>query len=245
MLQVSQDTPDLLAIFRDIERALQALLQVVPPPKLDPLTLVVNLAIAGALGWALAWHYSRFGRSLASRVSGSKSLLFVCLTTVLIISIVKSSVALSLGLVGALSIIRFRTPVKDPEELAYIFMSIAMGVGLGADQRVATLVAFAVILGAITIRRVIEVRRSERSLYLTIETPEEDGTTYRKVLGLVAQHVTVADLRRLDSREGKLQTTFFVVCRGDAAVDGVIQELKETLPGSSVNVVDQEQILAI
>ena len=245
MQQVAQDSQTLQRIFRDIEQALQALAQTVPVPELDPRTLVVNLAIAAALGVALAWHYSHFGRSLSSRVSGSKALLLVCLTTVLIISIVKSSVALSLGLVGALSIIRFRTPVKDPEELSYIFMSIAVGVGLGADQRLATVVAFGVIIGAITIRRIIEVRRSERSLYLTIETTEEEGTTYRQVLGLVAHHVAVADLRRLDSRDGKLQTTFFVVCRGDDAVDGVIRDLKEKLPGSTVNFVDQEQILAI
>ncbi len=39
---------------------------------------------------------------------------------------------LGLGLVGALSIIRFRTPIKEPEELAYLFLAIAVGIGLGA-----------------------------------------------------------------------------------------------------------------
>ena len=47
----------------------------------------------------------------------------------------KIFLALSLGLVGALSIVRFRTPIKEPEELAYIFLAIAIGLALGADQK--------------------------------------------------------------------------------------------------------------
>ena len=58
--------------------------------------------------------------------------------TVVVISIVKSSLALSLGLVGALSIVRFRSAIKEPEELAYLFLSIGIGLGLGAGQRVVT-----------------------------------------------------------------------------------------------------------
>ena len=51
-----------------------------------------------------------------------------------VILIVKSSLALSLGLVGALSIVRFRTPIKEPEELIYLFLAIAIGLGFGAGQ---------------------------------------------------------------------------------------------------------------
>ena len=71
---------------------------------------------------------------------------FVLLTTVLVISIVKSSLALSLGLVGALSIVRFRTPIKEPEELAYLFLCIAAGLGLGANQTLPTIIAIILIL---------------------------------------------------------------------------------------------------
>ena len=56
----------------------------------------------------------------------------------LVILIVKSSLALSLGLVGALSIVRFRTPIKEPEELIYLFLAIAIGLGYGAGQTLTT-----------------------------------------------------------------------------------------------------------
>lgn len=60
----------------------------------------------------------------------------------LIILIVKSSLALSLGLIGALSIVRFRTPIKEPEELIYLFFSIAIGIGFGAGQTLVTSTIF-------------------------------------------------------------------------------------------------------
>ena len=55
------------------------------------------------------------------------------MTTMLIITVVKSSLALSLGLVGALSIVRFRAAIKEPEELAYLFLTIAIGLALGRE----------------------------------------------------------------------------------------------------------------
>ena len=54
--------------------------------------------------------------------------------------IVKSSLALSLGLVGALSIVRFRAAIKEPEELVYLFLIIAIGLGCGANQLIITVI---------------------------------------------------------------------------------------------------------
>lgn len=66
--------------------------------------------------------------------------------TFLVISVVKSSLALSLGLVGALSIIRFRTPIKNPEELIYLFMALSLGIGFGANQILITVLVFVVFI---------------------------------------------------------------------------------------------------
>ena len=69
--------------------------------------------------------------------------------TFLVILIVKSSLALSLGLIGALSIVRFRTPIKEPEELIYLFFSIALGIGYGSGQVVPTTLIFFIIIAII------------------------------------------------------------------------------------------------
>ena len=71
------------------------------------------------------------------------------ITTTIVITIVKSSLALSLGLVGALSIVRFRTPIKEPEELVFLFLIIATGLGCGAGQIKITLIGILFSLAAI------------------------------------------------------------------------------------------------
>ena len=91
-----------------------------------------NIALGVLLTAIVAWHYSRRARIKVLRRDLGLVLPVIALTTLLVISVVKSSLALSLGLVGALSIVRFRTPIKEPEELAYIFLSIAVGLALGA-----------------------------------------------------------------------------------------------------------------
>ena len=75
-----------------------------------------------------------------------RTLIVISIVTFLVITVVKSSLALSLGLVGALSIIRFRTPIKEPFELSYLFLSIAIGLGFGAGQVIATATVVFVLL---------------------------------------------------------------------------------------------------
>jgi hypothetical protein len=94
----------------------------------------------------LCWHYIRFANVLSNKPKFGRVLVFLSLTTFLVISVVKTSLALSLGLVGALSIIRFRTPIKEPEELAYLFLAISVGIGVGADQSFLTVLVFTLIL---------------------------------------------------------------------------------------------------
>src|SRR5262245_49172391 len=98
-------------------------------------------------------HFRRFRTSQFSQQSFGPVLPFVALTTFLIIAVIKSSFSLSLGLVGALSIVRFRTPIKDPNELVYIFLAIASGVGMASGQHLLTLIVVILILAIMALMR--------------------------------------------------------------------------------------------
>ena len=111
---------------------------------------VINICLTALLTFLLGLLYERYSGVLSNRKVMIKSFVLVGMTTMLIISIVKSSVALSLGLVGALSIVRFRTAIKEPEELAYFFMSISIGLGMGANEKWVTIAGFG-ILGVVII----------------------------------------------------------------------------------------------
>ena len=206
-------------------------------------TLVINLLLDAGLSTALAWYFLRYGTTLSNRASLARIIPFISLTTVLIISVVKSSLALSLGLVGALSIVRFRTPIKEPEELAYLFMAIALGLGLGADQRLPTAVAFFVVLGVLMVQSRWRRGTKSHNLYLNIEMPdtEEKEPVFETTKNLLAEHVEVADLRRLDRRDGMIQATFSIGCRDDQALVGLMDSLKKNLSGAAITMIDQNR----
>ena len=110
------------------------------------LGFIFNLIFTGLLSSVLKQVYIHYGDTLSNRKIFGKNLIMISMTTMLIITVVKSSLALSLGLVGALSIIRFRTAVKEPEELAFLFLAISIGLGFGANQGSITVIALIVII---------------------------------------------------------------------------------------------------
>jgi len=103
----------------------------VSPEPLSVVALVLNLLLGAAMSTIVAWFYARHGEAMSNRQRFARLIPMLSLTTILVISVIKASLALSLGLVGALSIVRFRTAIKDPEELLYLFLAIAIGLGLG------------------------------------------------------------------------------------------------------------------
>jgi len=88
----------------------------------------------------ISWFYKKFSQSLGGKTHVGSILPLIGLTVFLVITVVKSSLALSLGLVGALSIVRFRTPIKEPEELGYLFLTIGVGLGFGAGFEITTII---------------------------------------------------------------------------------------------------------
>ena len=101
---------------------------------------VLSLFCAAVLSFIVHLFYIRFSSTLSNRVEFSKNFVVLGVATCIVIMIVKSSLALSLGLVGALSIVRFRAAIKVPEELVYLFLIIAVGLGCGANQLIITIV---------------------------------------------------------------------------------------------------------
>tara|TARA_B100000989_G_scaffold274917_1_gene234062 strand:+ start:312 stop:1022 length:711 start_codon:yes stop_codon:yes gene_type:complete len=116
--------------------------------QIDIPNFVLSLVFAAILSFFVQLFYIRYSSTLSNRKEFSKNFVILGVTTCIVIMIVKSSLALSLGLVGALSIVRFRAAIKEPEELVYLFLIIAIGLGCGANQLIITLVGivFALIL---------------------------------------------------------------------------------------------------
>jgi len=221
---------------------MEDLLGLTAPAPLSLATLAFNLLISIVLSGALAWIYTRYGTSLSNRARFSQSLPLLAMTTVLVISVVKSSLALSLGLVGALSIVRFRTAIKEPEELLYLFMSMVIGVGLGADQRGPTIVAVIVIVAFLLVRTLVLPRKVKNNLYLNVTTPNTDRAALQ-IRDILLKHTSGADLRRMDSSATSLQATYLVSFANDEALFSLMDALRAQLPACEASFVEQDNSL--
>jgi len=210
---------------------------------LEPLsltTLLLNSLIGIVLSTGVAWYYARFGEGLSNRHKFARLIPVLCLTTILVISVVKASLALSLGLVGALSIVRFRTAIKDPEELIYLFIAIAIGLGLGADQQAPTVIAVCVIIVLLIGTRLFSTRAQKRNLYLDIQVPEQEtASTFETVNGILTRHTQFVDMRRFDRRDQVLHLTYWLSCKDEAELAKLMDDLEKQIPACSFSFIDQ------
>jgi len=94
----------------------------------------ISIILSLVLALIVKYTYIKTSQSLSNREYFSDIFIPLSMITCLVITVIKFSLALSLGLVGALSIVRFRAAIKEPEELVYLFFVIGIGLANGANQ---------------------------------------------------------------------------------------------------------------
>ncbi|MFN2115037.1 MAG: DUF4956 domain-containing protein [Anaerolineae bacterium] len=162
-----------------------------------------------------------------------------------------TTVLLSLGigavLSGALSIVRFRTPIKEPEELAYLFAAIALGIGIGARQYAITLTAFAVILLVVALRTFLIGTDSDHDLFLNLELGKgkHHNGNLHALHSMLAGRTDNAQVRRLDVRDGALQATYRVQCDDSETLLTLMDEIRQAMPDANISFVEQQGIPAL
>ena len=210
------------------------------------LGFLTNLILAGVLAWLLSLVYIRYGNSISNRKIFANNIVLLAVTTMVIITIVKSSLALSLGLVGALSIVRFRTAIKEPEELAYLFMAITIGLGLGADQVALVFVAFISIIVFIVIRGTRKSAiASNTSLFLTITLDDTSDTeiVISKLIGMLSEYSVGLKLKRYDSSKNFIEAVFQITLKDIANMEGLTDSLYKMDSNARLNIIDEEGIV--
>ena len=212
----------------------------------DPQSVLINLGLVLLLGQILVWHYLRFSPVLSNKRKFARVLVFIAATTMMVITIVKTSFALSLGLVGALSIIRFRTPIKEPEELAYLFLAIGLGLGLGANQRLTTCMVFGVLLVYLAVQSWDKSSALPPRMLMHVSgtLPGTDGAAgsaeaaLRDVLAAAGTGSSRVDLRRVDAEGAAFNATVVLDLTSSSDVGALVSRVQEALPGGSVSVVE-------
>ncbi len=208
---------------------------------LSALTMGVYLLAAGVLGLYLRLLYRRGSVSASDSDAITRVFPLLTLITAGVIAVVKSSLALSLGLVGALSIVRFRSAIKEPEELVYLFLCVAVGLALGAELPLLALLLVAVATIFALVLHVQGWRSSGHSLLLTIsgEVQGDFGDGEFGVFSAVRELAGPCTLQRLDLENGRGQIRLILRRMEPQHTAQLLSELKQRMPDcdfSCVNV---------
>ncbi|MDX2109842.1 MAG: DUF4956 domain-containing protein [Verrucomicrobiota bacterium] len=104
-----------------------------PSRALDPRHMLVSLCVSFLLGSMLAAIYRRTHSGFSYSRSFVQTIVLGCLVSTVMIIVIGNNLARGLGIMGALAIVRFRTPIRDPRDIIFVFASLAMGIASGAQ----------------------------------------------------------------------------------------------------------------
>ncbi len=210
------------------------------------LEFIRNMAVGLVLAVMFAWLVRKSTRLVVDTTQYMPLFLLLIPTMILIITVIKTSIALSLGLVGALSIIRFRTPIKEPEELAYIFIAIAIGLGLGANQVLATVVGFAVV--AIVMLPAMFKRSAaarSHSAYIDIVLLSESGAKFdMEVFTSILNEASLNyRIKRVTETSERSEITLQVPSLDMAIYEKVKNELSNRYQIVEISIIDNARVI--
>ena len=176
--------------------------------------ILLNIVLAAVLGFFIFLSYAISHRGTIYSRKFNASLVILAVLTGTVMTVIGNNIALSLGMVGALSIVRFRTAIKEPMDIAFLFWSIAVGIVLAAG------LLFLAVVGCIVIGLVLLIfantRTMDRPFMLVVRCSGETvDTAERAVEALVAsstkRHVLKAkDRSAADEGTGALDLTYEV-----------------------------------
>lgn len=204
---------------------------------------LLNLLLVSMICFGIKIFYVKYGRALTDRQKFSNNFIPLAVSTLLIITVIKSSIALSLGLVGALSIVRFRAAIKDPEELTFLFLVIGMGLIGGANKPILLVVSFLFILPIFYFNSKMSKQKtiSKNKTFLNIKSK---NANLAEITSSTQKHVGFLELKRVDFNEDGVYASFNCQIDGIEKVADLNKDLSGLDPNISVSLLDQPDVFS-
>lgn len=209
----------------------------------DITSFILNLVVATILTIVVQYYYLHFGSAVSNRKKFASIFLPLALGTMLIITIIQSSVALSLGLVGALSIVRFRAAIKDPEELTFLFLVIGVGLATGANKPILATIAILLILFLLWVSKFVykqESFKTEDKMYVNISTDKEN---IEEIAALLSEDLPYVELKRMDSLSTGLDVSFICKAENITQLESVRKKVTGLSDKTTISFIDQPNLV--
>jgi len=198
------------------------------PQHLESLTgtqVLLNLTVAFVCGVVIFLVYRYFNKSVVYSVRFNMLIVMVCVITSLIIITIGSNLVLTLGMVGALSIVRFRAAVKDPLDVGFLFWGVAAGLTAGAQLYTVALIGTGFI--AVVYMFLTYMRLEKRTYLLIVRYNSEAEDSVSKLLAPFKANIKNKTLSEAYSeitaevRVLRNDTSFLEPIRQTSGVEGV------------------------
>lgn len=215
-------------------------------PPVDIANLVISLALSFALSFVLACVYIRTHRGVSYSKSFSHTIVFIAITIDLIMIIIGSNIARAFALVGAMSIVRFRNPIKDSRDLIFIFMSMAIGMATGTQFYI-----FASIFTGFALLVIFAFDKfgfgdlPGSTLILRVHMPASAMDEVRRVCGNSCKAVSVISIDRSANEPEAQEVVFELEIARGASHEDLIAEIAKISDTISANLLVGESSVSV
>ncbi len=208
--------------------------------EIDLVNFLYAIILSLILSLIVKLTYVKVGKSLNDKSYFSDTFIPLALITTLVITVIKFSLALSLGLVGALSIVRFRAAIKEPEELVYLFFVISIGLANGANQFLLSSFATIAIVSFLFARNILESKYKKNNQFsfdsniLNINILDNEKKNIDEIIKVIKNNVKYLKLKSA-SIEDKTSSYIFWYDLDQNNLNNFLNEIK-LLSDKSVNI---------
>lgn len=205
-------------------------------------SFILNLTIVTFIAIFIKMFYIKYGRAISDRRKFSNNFIPLAIGTLLIITVIKSSIALSLGLVGALSIVRFRSAIKDPEELTMLFLVIGLGLIGGADKPILAVVSFTFILPLLYLNSYLSKNKGvvTNKAFLNVSTSLDNISVITKA---IEPHTSYLEIKRVDSTPNGINASYYCTVDDHSILQNIINDVKSKDEKVVISFVEQPDLL--
>ncbi|MCX4308094.1 MAG: DUF4956 domain-containing protein [Acetatifactor sp.] len=199
--------------------------------KLDFVHIVICMLITVLIAAYIFLIYRLVNRNAFYNRNFNLSLIALAVITAAVILTIQSNIVISLGMVGALSIVRFRTAIKDPMDLVFLFWSISVGIICGAGFAVVAVVASTVI----TVIILMFERMPESAAPVILLVNASDYGAEKRILEIVAKYCKTQQVKARNLTKDKLNMAIEVKTSDGGALVGELMGLESMISASLVD----------
>ena len=195
----------------------------------NPSEILINLIIAFFLGFIISLVYKKTHKGLSYSQSFVLTNIFVCVIVSMVIMVIGNNLARAFALVGALSIIRFRTVVKDTKDTAFIFWSLAAGMASGTGSYFLAISGTAVISMIALVLYYTNygsIFKSEFIIQFRSRNSAKNKKNYNKIFSEYCKSSTLLNAESSGDGES-LKLSFDIVLKENKTYDEFIQKLSQ------------------